>query len=155
MRRILLSIQTLLIVPVAAWPRTIRYIIYMIFAKRTPEKDASNREKWDDSYDLESLYAASGKFSTDSNHRPQLHEVLASDRIARKVARHLHFIDITNLSHSSRVMRHAIRHGAASRHNDQQQRMDMFCETACVGGDKRECWACARMICKVRKPYLF
>lgn len=125
-----------------AYPRIVRYVLYLVFHKAPPRHKVSLlREKGPEAYDLEQLMPA--KLLSES---PRLHEVFADDTIAEKIARHLHFVDITNLSRASKAVRQSIR---GDKRMPNEKRLQLFCEASCIGGEKSECWACARMICKV------
>jgi hypothetical protein len=125
----------------AAYPRIVRYIMFLIFYQAPPRHGYTVIKEKPQSYDLEKLFGH--RLLSES---PKFHDMLADDAIAEKIASNLHFVDIANLSCTSGPVRQTM-HGDKKKPSD--KRLQLFCEAACEGGEKSECWACARMICKV------
>ncbi|KAK0391489.1 hypothetical protein NLU13_0990 [Sarocladium strictum] len=141
MSAILAVFQACMFIPFIAYPRIVRYLLYILFhrAPLTP-RDQVLREKQSEAYRLEDMTP-----QTRLSEIPQLHEILMDDAMAEKIARHLHFVDITNLSRTSRSVRQSVYGG---KKHPSAKRLQLFCEASCVRGQKSECWACARMTCK-------
>lgn len=141
------------LVPFMGYPRSVRYILYMIFHNTTSGNRAQvkgpNKQKktYSEIYVLDKL-----DHPEQSAESGPLYKLLASDAVAERIAQHLHFADVSNLARSSRMMRDAIRNGNG---HDREERLQLFCEATCLGGEKGECWACARQICKVSFPSRF
>jgi hypothetical protein len=75
-----------------------------------------------------------------------------NDGVAAALAGHLHYNDIVNTSLVSKSLRSAI---FVSPEGGASNRLDMLCEKSCTSGEKRECWACARLICNVSSLHSF
>ena len=135
-------------------PRPARALLYLTFGGPSAQRSgyAKIRHHEEGHSDGKESHAMARLLPRDmSTGGSRLREVLADDRIAKRIARHLHFIDISNLSSSSRDVWSAMYQGSGSR---DAKRVQMLCEMACVGGKKSECWACARLICNVRSSAL-
>ncbi|KAK5988535.1 hypothetical protein PT974_10018 [Cladobotryum mycophilum] len=76
---------------------------------------------------------------------PTLGTVFRNDRIAARIASHLHFDDLTNVSMASKLMRVSV---FKPETGDRSDRYELLCETACTKGTKAECWVCTKVICK-------
>ena len=81
--------------------------------------------------------------SSSSCKQPRL-VALGNDAILGKIASHLHYIDVINLSLTCRSMYQTI-----CPMNGHSKRFELLCIASCSDGSKEECWGCARQICEV------
>ncbi|KAF5021925.1 hypothetical protein F66182_6028 [Fusarium sp. NRRL 66182] len=136
---LLFASQDALIFPIASFPRSISVPAIIIRRFFLPSRSKQRAKRWP--CDMTRL------LSQASNHREMaLARMLQHDRIAKGVARQLHYHDLVNLSLTSKLMRTAVFYPSMdtiSRHD----RIESLCASACSNGMKNECWACERVIC--------
>ncbi|KAH7168096.1 hypothetical protein DER46DRAFT_307865 [Fusarium sp. MPI-SDFR-AT-0072] len=76
--------------------------------------------------------------------------MLQNEDIAERVASHLHYDDMVNLSLTSKLMRTTIFYPSMDP-NSRRDRIESLCVASCLKGKKSECWSCERVICDTCK----
>ncbi|SCB65765.1 unnamed protein product [Fusarium graminearum] len=136
---LLLALQDVLLFPIAAFPRYVTAPAVIICRSFLPAKTKPRVTKWP--FLFEDLLS-----KTRNHDEKLLAAVLRDDSIIERVARHLHYDDIVNLSLTSKLMRTAIFHPSIET-SHRQSRVESLCVSSCVDGQKSECWGCDRVIC--------
>ncbi|CAG1967708.1 unnamed protein product [Fusarium graminearum] len=136
---LLLALQDVLLFPIAAFPRYVTAPAVIICRSFLPAKTKPRVTKWP--FLFEDLLS-----KTRNHDEKLLAAVLRDDSIIERVARHLHYDDIVNLSLTSKLMRTAIFHPSTET-SHRQSRVESLCVSSCVDGQKSECWSCDRVIC--------
>lgn len=138
--KVLLAGQDVLLFPIAAFPRFIS-IPAIVLRRRFLPIQYKPVKRWP--HDINRL----------SSQKPPGQErslaiMLQSDNIVERLASHLHYDDLVNLSFTSKLMRTGIFYPSmdpTSRHD----RIESLCIASCLRGKKSECWSCERVICDV------
>ncbi|CAF3496084.1 unnamed protein product [Fusarium graminearum] len=141
---LLLALQDVLLFPIAAFPRYVTAPAVIICRSFLPAKTKPRVTKWP--FLFEDLLS-----KTRNHDEKLLAAVLRDDSIIERVARHLHYDDIVNLSLTSKLMRTAIFHPSTET-SHRQSRVESLCVSSCVDGQKSECWGCDRVICAIKGP---
>ncbi|EXK27827.1 hypothetical protein FOMG_15675 [Fusarium oxysporum f. sp. melonis 26406] len=139
---VLLAGQDVLLFPIAAFPRFIS-IPAIVLRRRFLPIQYKPVKRWP--HDINRL----------SSQKPPGQErslaiMLQSDNIVERLASHLHYDDLVNLSFTSKLMRTGIFYPSmdpTSRHD----RIESLCIASCLRGKKSECWSCERVICDACK----
>ncbi|KAF5673868.1 hypothetical protein FHETE_3255 [Fusarium heterosporum] len=136
---ILLAFQDVLLFPIAAFPRFISIPAIIIRRFFLPIQNRPQTKRWP--HDLRHLLSQKSR-STEKS----LALMLQDDKIIEKVARHLHYDDLVNLSLASKLTRTATFYSSMDSCS-RQERIESLCVSSCLDGKKAECWSCERVIC--------
>ncbi|KAG8359247.1 hypothetical protein FVEN_g2754 [Fusarium venenatum] len=136
---ILLAAQDVLIFPIAAFPRYVAAPAIIICRFFQPAKNKPRVTKW--AFHFEELLS-----QTRSDNAKALATMLRDDDIVGRVARHLHYDDMVNLSLTSKLIRTSIFYPSLEAPR-RRNRAESLCVTSCIDGQKTECWGCERVIC--------
>ncbi|XEV03038.1 hypothetical protein FSHL1_008325 [Fusarium sambucinum] len=136
---ILLASQDVLIFPVAAFPRYLAAPAIILCRFFQPAKNKPQVTKW--AFNFEELLS-----QTQGDNAKALGMMLRDDNIVGRVARHLHYDDVINLSLTSKLMRTSIFYPSPEAPR-RRNRVESVCVASCIDGQKTECWGCERVIC--------
>lgn len=137
-----LGLQTIVILPLSAEPRTIRAPLLLI--ARSVDWLLSSRRHANGWQDLEKAALNTERVK---GTMPTLQSLFQEEGIAASLASNLHYIDVTNVALASKATHRSVFNPVGT---DASARHEQLCEKACAGTWKLECWACTRVICKVR-----
>ncbi|WZH40941.1 uncharacterized protein QYS62_001881 [Fusarium acuminatum] len=136
---ILLAFQDILLFPIAAFPRFISIPAIIIRRFFLPVQSKPAPKRWP--------YNAAQLLSQKPTGRERsLALLLQDDRIIERVARHLHYDDLVNLSLASKLTRTAVFYPSMDP-SSRRDRIESLCVASCLDGQKSECWSCERVIC--------
>ncbi|EWG44896.1 hypothetical protein FVEG_05862 [Fusarium verticillioides 7600] len=135
---ILLAGQDVLLFPLAAFPRFISVPVIVLRRCFLPIQHKPVKRWPHEINQLLSQKPPGGERS--------LAIMLQNDDIAERVASHLHYDDMVNLSLTSKLMRTTIFYPSMDP-DSRRDRIESLCVASCIKGKKSECWSCERVIC--------
>ncbi|KAM0442718.1 hypothetical protein ACHAQK_003772 [Fusarium lateritium] len=138
---ILLAFQDIMLFPIAAFPRFISIPAIIIRRFFLPVQSKQAPKRW--SYTVAQLLP-----QNPTGREKSLALILQDDKIVERVARHLHYDDLVNLSLASKLTRTAMFYPSMDP-SSRQERIESLCIASCLDGQKSECWSCERVICDV------
>ncbi|CAJ0549788.1 Ff.00g034010.m01.CDS01 [Fusarium sp. VM40] len=136
---ILLAFQDVLLFPIAAFPRFISIPAIIIRRFFLPVQSKKAPKRWP--YNVAQLLS-----QKPTGREKSLALVLQDDDIVERVARHLHYDDLVNLSLASKLTRTAVFYPSMDS-SSRRDRIESLCVASCLDGQKSECWSCERVIC--------